>query len=141
MQAEHFAKHEDRLPDRGAYADLTNFHAGSMISPGFLSPGELQPKIGSCTRSSRSRGRSRNPVDTGNILLPEGSFQLSHGRFEAIRRSDRHRLEAYENERNIRSPEAVRPMRAIKAIACSGIAEPGGFFACAARPIAEDRLA
>jgi hypothetical protein len=31
MQAEHFAKHEDRSPDRGAYADLTNFHAGSMI--------------------------------------------------------------------------------------------------------------
>jgi hypothetical protein len=34
MQAEHFAKHEDRSPDRGGYADLTNFHAGSMISPG-----------------------------------------------------------------------------------------------------------
>ena len=39
MQAEHFAKHEDRLPDRGAYADLTNFHAGSMISSDFLSSG------------------------------------------------------------------------------------------------------
>jgi hypothetical protein len=39
MQAEHFAEHEDRLPDRGAYADSTNFHAGSMISPGFLSSG------------------------------------------------------------------------------------------------------
>ena len=25
--------------DRGAYADLTNFHAGSMISPGFVSSG------------------------------------------------------------------------------------------------------
>jgi hypothetical protein len=34
MQAGHFANHEDRSPDRGAYADLTNFHVGSMISPG-----------------------------------------------------------------------------------------------------------
>jgi len=39
MEAEHFAKIEDRSPDRGGYADLTNFHAGSMISPGFESSG------------------------------------------------------------------------------------------------------
>ena len=39
MQAEHFGKYEDRSPDRGAYADLTNFHGGSMISAGFESSG------------------------------------------------------------------------------------------------------
>jgi hypothetical protein len=51
MQADHFAKHEDRSPDRGAYADLTDFHAGSMISPGFLSPG---------SRRSAAEGGSPN---------------------------------------------------------------------------------
>jgi len=33
MQAEYFAKNEDGSSDPGAYADLTNIHAGTMISP------------------------------------------------------------------------------------------------------------
>jgi hypothetical protein len=40
MQAEHFAEKEDRSPDRGAYADLTNFHAGEKSSARF------PPKMG-----------------------------------------------------------------------------------------------
>ena len=40
MQTKHFAKDEDRSSGHGAYADLTNFHAGSMISAGFVSSGD-----------------------------------------------------------------------------------------------------
>jgi hypothetical protein len=40
MQVEHFPKHEDRSSDRGAYADLTNFHAGEKSSARF------PPKMG-----------------------------------------------------------------------------------------------
>jgi hypothetical protein len=62
MQAEHFAEYEDRSPDRGAYADLTNFHAGSMISPGFLSSGGRRSAAeGGSPNSNRTFARDPAP--------------------------------------------------------------------------------
>jgi hypothetical protein len=66
MQAEHFVKHEDRSPDRGAYADLTNFHAGCRHQRCAAGP---QPHRRASIALPKSKGFLLGPR-IGDTMLP-----------------------------------------------------------------------